>query len=55
MQTLAGVDLEGHKAEGLSVSKYAIISQILKKYPDLTLDELRDKPTKELKALLENG
>lgn len=43
------------KAEGLSVGKYAVISQILDKYPDLTLDELRDKPMKDLKALLENG
>ena len=43
---------EAAKAEGWSVGKYALISQILKKYPDLTLDELRNKPMKELKDLL---
>ena len=45
---------EEAKDKGLSPGKYKLISEILEQYPNLTEEELRDKPMKDLKDLLEN-
>lgn len=40
---------------GISPGKYRVISEVIEKYPNYTVDALKDKPMAELKGMLTNG